>query len=392
MFRLYSHGGSGNHGCEALVRSTAKILKNSGFTTEDVTLYSYSHIEDMKYIDSGIFADIVSIKQPERDWKYYLHALLYKAGWTNSITHIRHQSLFEDIHEGDICLCMGGDTYTYDGWPEVLAYVNRQLKRRGAKIVLWGCSISEELVKDTAFLDDMRSFDLITVREPISYKLFADAGITDNIVLVSDPAFELDITDYDIKQLFDNHQPVIGLNLSPLVIDCAADNAIVLNNYQALVKHILDNTSYNILFVPHVVWQGNDDREAIHLIYEQFQNDRIAVLQDMNASRLKGAIRHCELFIGARTHATIAAYSQNVPTLVVGYSVKAKGIAESLFETYDKYVLPVQSLKTPTDLVSAFQFLEENKGYIRETLSQKMPAYRQHCYDAIPRLKELINT
>ena len=25
---LYAHGGSGNHGCEAIVRSTIKILKN----------------------------------------------------------------------------------------------------------------------------------------------------------------------------------------------------------------------------------------------------------------------------------------------------------------------------------------------------------------------------
>ena len=28
---LYAHGGAGNHGCEAIVRSTVKIFKENGF-------------------------------------------------------------------------------------------------------------------------------------------------------------------------------------------------------------------------------------------------------------------------------------------------------------------------------------------------------------------------
>ena len=28
---MYAHGGSGNHGCEAIVRSTSKILKELGY-------------------------------------------------------------------------------------------------------------------------------------------------------------------------------------------------------------------------------------------------------------------------------------------------------------------------------------------------------------------------
>ena len=56
------------------------------------------------------------------------------------------------------------------------------------------------------------------------------------------------------------------------------------------------------------------------------------------------------MFIGARTHSTIAAYSSGVPTLVVGYSVKAKGIAKDLFGTEENYVLPVQALKEENNL------------------------------------------
>lgn len=36
-FFLYGHNGSGNHGCEAIVRSTCKILRE-GFGDIDITL------------------------------------------------------------------------------------------------------------------------------------------------------------------------------------------------------------------------------------------------------------------------------------------------------------------------------------------------------------------
>lgn len=66
------------------------------------------------------------------------------------------------------------------------------------------------------------------------------------------------------------------------------------------------------------------------------------------------------MFIGARTHATIAAYSSCVPTLVVGYSIKARGIAKDLFGTDEGYVLPVQALAKKEDLVNAFDWLYQN--------------------------------
>ena len=70
---------------------------------------------------------------------------------------------------------------------------------------------------------------------------------------------------------------------------------------------------------------------------------------------LKGYIARCRFFIGARTHSTIAAYSSGVPTLVLGYSVKSKGIAKDLFGTYENYVLTVQQLKEYSELGRAFK-------------------------------------
>ena len=45
---LYGHNGSGNHGCEAIVRSTAKILREE-FVDANITLASGNIKEDKKY-------------------------------------------------------------------------------------------------------------------------------------------------------------------------------------------------------------------------------------------------------------------------------------------------------------------------------------------------------
>lgn len=44
MFNLYSHGGSGNHGCEAIVRSTIKVLNENS-----VNVFSHNVDQDVKY-------------------------------------------------------------------------------------------------------------------------------------------------------------------------------------------------------------------------------------------------------------------------------------------------------------------------------------------------------
>ena len=44
---LYAHGGSGNHGCEAIVRSTLDLLKDTPF--EKKILISSRPNEDIKY-------------------------------------------------------------------------------------------------------------------------------------------------------------------------------------------------------------------------------------------------------------------------------------------------------------------------------------------------------
>ena len=110
---------------------------------------------------------------------------------------------------------------------------------------------------------------------------------------------------------------------------------------------------------------------------------------DASASELKGYISRCRLFIGARTHATIAAYSSCVPTLVVGYSVKAKGIAKDLFGTEEEYVSSGTGIAEPEDLIEGFEWLLSNEKEQKNKLESIMPSYREKAAQAKELLKKL---
>ena len=157
-----------------------------------------------------------------------------------------------------------------------------------------------------------------------------------------------------------------------------------MRNYMTVISYILKNTSMNVALIPHVVWDSNDDRRPLGWLYGHCpEQDRIVMLDDCDASTLKGYISRCRYMIAARTHASIAAYSTGVPTLVIGYSIKSQGIAQDLFETDKGYVLPVSEMKQATDLTDAFIELMRNEDQIKKRYECYLPYYLEHLNSSL---------
>lgn len=385
MINFYEHGGSGNHGCEAIVRSSINILQ------ESVRLFSMHAEQDERYgIDK-----ICKIK--EDDFDYYrrgsikwLIAAIYKRviGNGDMATRFIRRNLIGYIKEGDVCLSIGGDNYCYPG-TEDLASVNRNLKGNGARLVLWGCSVEPDLLNHEDVRKDIQQFDLITARETISYE--ALKKVNPNTVLVADPAFSLEKTELPLPEGWIEGN-MIGINASPLILQNGKNGELVFEAYRQLIIRILETTDCGVALIPHVVLPNNDDREILKKLYEAIDDtERVLLLSDANCMELKGYISRCRMFIGARTHSTIAAYSSCVPTLVLGYSVKSKGIARDLFGTEVNYVLPVQSLTDPKELAIGFEWLMENETKIREHLESVIPQYKLKAYAANAEVKRLLS-
>lgn len=367
MVNLYYHGGSANHGCEAIVRATVKILNLS------VTLFSTAPEEEYKYCIDHV-ADIIEdcyIPVKKRTLTNLVCALSHKL-YHNDYHFIicGHRKFFSHISKNDICISIGGDNYCYAG-TDKLGYYNKMLHKKGAKTVLWGCSIEPSVLTENV-VKDLKEYDLITVRESLSYEGLRQAGVTNNVLLCSDPAFQLNKSPCDLPDGF-FEKTTIGINVSPLAADCGS---LVMENYEELIRYILETTDYNILLIPHVVKEETDDRKTLRKLLLRFEHTgRIALEEDHNCMELKSIISQCRIFIGARTHATIAAYSSCVPTLVAGYSIKARGIAKDIFGTDKHYVVPVQSFTSKSDLTDAYIWISRNEVQIREHLKRIMPEY-----------------
>lgn len=375
-FFLYGHNGSGNHGCEAIVRSTCKILNENNSNT--FTLATNGKNEDLKY---GL-DEIVTLKNEKNVVskfnlnyiKAYLTLKLFKNDLLSE--ELVYKKTFEEVDKDAIALSIGGDNYCYPGY-ERFIMLHNMLARRGVKTVLWGCSVEPESVENLK--KDLCNYDLIVARETLSYTAMKKIGV--NVVLNPDPAFWLD-TDTSYADTL-NLNNCVGINLSPMVINKEKVSGITLKNYENLIEFILDKTDCNVVLVPHVIWEdNNDDREPLKYLYEKYKRTkRIILLEDQNCENLKGVISKCRFFIGARTHSTIAAYSSFVPTLVVGYSVKAKGIAKDLFGTYENYVIPVQSFEDENRLLNSFKWLMDNEKEIKEYLENYIPVYKENKFD-----------
>ena len=383
---MYMHAGSGNHGCEAIVNSVCHMVK------EKVTLLSYFGEEDEKYSLKDLCRIVSERRFEEHKFAHVLYYGYRKLSGDQE-SFIRYR--YGDIMKGKtapLAISIGGDNYCYDNMLSDLRLASSAFNRKGVRTVLLGCSIEPELLKREDIVADLMRYHTIIARESITYEALKDMVKEQDgriegrkrmpqILCYPDPAFTLQKKELPLPEGFAEGNTV-GINVSPMIQDNEKESGITMECYEALIRYIIENTGFQIALIPHVIWARNDDRKPIHTLYEKFKDTgRVVEIGDGTCEELKGYISRCRLFVGARTHATIAAYSSCVPTLVVGYSVKASGIARDLFGQEEHYVLPVQSLRNRDDLVKEFQWLSSKEKEIREKLEKKMPDYRNRALE-----------
>lgn len=371
---LFPHGGSKNHGCEAIVRSTVKILLK-----HSLVVFCNQITEDEKYKLDQIVRLLPSEKKIHKISICYFIALIkyHLLKIRSSYDELLYKHVIQDARCRDFVLCIGGDNYCYSGM-YFYYLVNRMMDNANVKRILWGASIEPSVIDDK-MLDDLQGYYKIIARESLTYKTLRDKGLF-HTFLYPDPAFVLDRKDLPLPNGFVEGNTV-GINVSPMVIDYEKIQGLTLNNYIYLMKFIIEETDMQIALIPHVIWQDNDDRKPLHKLYDYFKyTGRVCIVCDCDAEELKGYVARCRFMVAARTHASIAAYSTKVPTLVVGYSIKARGIAMDIFGSEEHFVLPVQSLKEEHDLTDEFRWIMHHESDIRKYMDGFMPGYIEKAY------------
>ncbi len=401
---MVAHAGSGNHGCEAIIDSTLGLLQKQNASMQadgasepeatgaqcpalpmPVIVTTNSAAEDRKY---GLRAyeeanpQICRIEEEQHMADHLIAHTLYYAYRKvtrdeESFLRYRFAPVTKKGSRPRLALSVGGDNYCYDIMIKDMMLTNSMLRHQGTETVLLGCSVEPDLMKEGRWArelrEDLNLYKRIIARESLTYEAMLEADIPEEkVILLPDPAFTLQ-TD---KSLAMPDKDTVGINVSPLVSDYTGGTDLVLENYRQLIHYILKETNQNCLLIPHVIWDRSNDHKPLKQLYEEFRDTgRVFYAPDGTARQLKGLIARCRFFVGARTHATIAAYSSGVPTLVLGYSVKARGIAKDLLGAEDRFLVPVQHLDQPDQITKAFRQLMDEEQNVRMQLQRTLPDY-----------------
>lgn len=366
-FLLYGHGGSYNHGAEAIVKSTIEMIKN--YYLDSYIILS-THFKDQD-VEFGIDVD----EYCERDMYYVeLDKSSHEKGRYDKDIY---RSTIDKIDKDTMCLSIGGDNYCYDNWRKWKVIHERAIEA-GAKSVLWSCSIEPSMI-DKEMLDTLKTHHVITARESITYNSLKKHGLN-NVVPCSDIAFVLNSCEVDLPDNFIEHNTV-GINISPLVVRREVRQGIIIENIIGLIEYIIKNTDMNIALIPHVVMSMDNDYALLNDVYNRFNSDRVCLISDkLSASQYKYIISKCRFGVFSRTHATIAAYSSGIPCIAIGYSVKAAGIGCDL--GIGEYVIGLDRFVNEFSLRAMFKKMMKNENPLLDSLNKIMKSYisnSQNC-------------
>jgi len=286
-------------------------------------------------------------------------------------------------------LGLGGDNFSTDYHKLPYRYFSsiEKAQNTGVPFIVWGASTGRLNADFENYgIDMLRKATLITVRESISYDYLLDRGLT-NVKLVSDPAFAMLADKPDLSteySQFLSEGNVLGINLSPLYGRFYHEGQIGWKQCCVdIVDEILTKTDFRILLVPHVFKEGDNDEcfmQGILSCSSRVSHKRVMLLpgHKYSSPELKWVIGQMRYFIGARTHATIAALSQKVPTLSLGYSVKAQGINNDIFG-HQNWIVPAESLSAEITMGKLRELIEAEK-VILQKYNDIMPKYVERAW------------
>lgn len=387
-YYLYTHIGSGNRGCEATARSLYKML---GSNRDKFCVFSENKIEEKKcetekYATVYYTPSISGMKPltsvlPRVLSKFKIDEL--------ASTKYRYKDLFNVVEQGGVGLSTGGDVFCYNqSLANKIGYLTKNMKKKGNKIFLMACSIAEENITPKT-LEILKEYDCIFPRESLTAENLKKKGLS-NIKIYPDPAFVLDCEPV-CKELFSSNVDYVGINFS-----CYTNHGYNIGEkYLTIVKfmkYILENTNMNIILIPHVFWDAENDIELLRLLQKEFSQENRVVLIDKEykSTQLKYIISKCRFFVGSRTHSVIGAYSSNVPTLAVGYSIKSRGIAKDIFGDYKNYVFDSNNLDDYDMFLEKFLYIVEHEKEICRILKEKNIVFKQQLEEQSMFMKSVV--
>ena len=231
----------------------------------------------------------------------------------------------------------------------------------------------------------LKKSDICFARDSLSAK-YAEKNCGVKVLLSTDVAFALP---YKKQEADANKKIKIGFNPSGLLWDgtkaFSASKHITVD-YKEYVCRVMgewhDNPRYEIHLIPHVfsqdgIGQENDMRACMEI--QKLYPDVIIDADFDTPMEAKSVISKMDVFIGARMHATIAAFSTGVATIPFSYSRKFEGLYNDLNYEYLISATSVgtdEAVEKTLEWVSKYQTLKAQVEESSKLLEEKQNVYK----------------
>lgn len=236
-------------------------------------------------IKAGVYGDHESIKEQDaqesdpsiHSFPIRLPGQKWSPDWWASQANKRLGCQLRGVHEPLVsassgvaaAMEVGGDNYSLDyGRPVHFIEMDRFLVKRGVPVMIWGASIgpfSSDPEFEPIILDHLRQLPGVFVRETPSVEYLAEHGVEENVHLVGDPSFVMDLVEPDKDRIgFEIAHGMVGINFSPLMAkfvnpdlpDFTRVTETHLEEWKAFcvdcVVNVMQQSGREALLVPHV--------------------------------------------------------------------------------------------------------------------------------------------
>lgn len=270
-----------------------------------------------------------------------------------TLYHIQKCELFIDVTGGDSFTDIYGQ-YVFDAGTNVKLLIEKLHKPLLLGPQTYGPFTCEKNIIKAKQVIERATVVISRDQKSIDYiSRFAEK----KIYLATDLAFSLPFH----KEKCDSGQKIkVGINVSGLLVaDKTESTKLTLqlkadyNSYICgVINYLLEQNKYEIYIIPHVGTDGGNfliTKYGTGLTYIEPFKDPISA---------KSFISGMDIFIGARMHSTIAAFSSEVATIPTAYSRKFSGLFESL--NYP-YIIDLLNQDTENCLRSTIQYIDDYK-------------------------------
>ncbi len=233
----------------------------------------------------------------------------------------------------------------------------------------------------------IRNADYICARDRLSAQL-ASKYRKETVDFFTDVAFALP---YDSRSDGNVHKRKVGINVSGLLWRGGynGNNQFSLRtDYKSycikIIEYCLEN-GYEVHIIPHVITKNvnnieNDYTAACDI--KQMYREVMLAPKFTSPIEAKSYISSMDIFIGARMHATIGAFSSGVCTIPFSYSKKFEGLYDSM--NYPYVIHGIES-DTESSIKQTIAYMEN-----LETLKSTQKSALEYCVKQIEQFKKRV--